>query len=213
MTVEKDAEKLLAHLDALGVTGAEQVNRGWGHTGAALVDAALQRQRNYEKVVRPAAEAVKDAWPDAKTTSGLRKRLQAYDLGDVIRYQSPSRVLQVEQMAAVLANHNVETMDDFRDMLSDQQRRSTLRKDLGDIKYVGPKTLDYLEVLAGLSSVAVDSRLMRVTKAAGIDRTDYDYLAAVIRAAAADRGWRPGDLDAALWQAGEGQEADDRNHR
>lgn len=205
MTVEKDAAQLLAHLDSIGVTGSERVSRGWGHMGAALVEAALQRQRNYKSVVLPAAQAVKEAWPDAETTSGLRKRMQDHDLGKVIKYRSPSRILQVGQMAAVLESHKVETIDDFREMLSDQQRGPVLRKDLDGVKYVGSKTLDYLEILVGISSVAVDSRLTRVTKAAGIERTDYDHLAAVIRAAAADRGWRPGDLDAALWPVGERQ--------
>lgn len=205
MTVEKDAAQLLAHLDSIGVTGSERVSRGWGHMGAALVEAALQRQRNYKSVVLPAAQAVKEAWPDAETTSGLRKRMQDHDLGKVIKYRSPSRILQVGQMAAVLESHKVETIDDFRQMLSDQQRGPVLRKDLDGVKYVGSKTLDYLEILVGISSVAVDSRLTRVTKAAGIERTEYDHLAAVIRVAAADRGWRPGDLDAALWRAGERQ--------
>jgi hypothetical protein len=108
-------------------------------------------------------------------------------------------------MATVLELHQVETIDDFRAALTDPERGMVLRKDLDRVKYVGSKTLDYLEILVGISAVAVDSRLTRVTKDAGIERTDYDHLAAVIRAAAADRGWRPGDLDAALWRAGERQ--------
>lgn len=202
MTVEKDAAQLLAHLDSIGVSGSEQVSRGWGHMGAALVEAALQRQRDYKSVVQPAARAVKEAWPDAETTSGLRKRLREHDLGEVIKYRSPSRTLQVGQMAAVLELHQVETIDDFRATLSDPQRGPVLRKDLDRVKYVGSKTLDYLEILVGISAVAIDRRLTRITRAAGIERTDYGHLAAVIRAAAADRGWRPGDLDAALWKAG-----------
>lgn len=202
MTVENDAALLLAHLDSIGVTGSEQVTRGWGHMGALLVEAALQRQRNYERVVLPAARAVKEAWPDADTTTGLRKRLKEHDLGEVIHYRSPSRTTQVVEMAAVLELHAVETVDEFRIALEDPERGAVLRKDLDRVKYVGAKTLDYLEILVGISSVAVDSRLQRVTRAAGIERTDYDHLAAVIRTAAADRGWRPGDLDAALWRAG-----------
>jgi hypothetical protein len=77
------------------VSGSEHVSRGWNHTGAALVKAALQRQRDYNRVVLPAARAVKEAWPDAETTSGLRNRLQEHDLGEVINYRSSSRTLQV----------------------------------------------------------------------------------------------------------------------
>jgi hypothetical protein len=187
MTVEHDAALLLAHLDSLEVTGSEQVTRGWGHMGAALVEAALQRQRHYERVVLPAARRVKAAWPDAETTSGLRKRLKEHDLAEVIKYDEPARTLQVDQTAAVLELHGVETVADFREALEDTERGPVLRRDLDRVRNVGPKTLDYLEIIVGISSVAVDSRLTRVTKAAGIERTDYDHLAAVIRAVAAER--------------------------
>jgi hypothetical protein len=123
----------------------------------------------------------------------------------VIKYDEQARPLQVDEMAAVLELHGVETVGDFGEALEDSDRGPVLRKDLDRVRNVGPKTLDYLEIIVGISSVAVDSRLARVTKGAGIERTDYDHLAAVIRAAAAERGWRPGDLDAALWRVGERQ--------
>ncbi|MCU1564226.1 MAG: hypothetical protein JWN05_2605 [Arthrobacter sp.] len=37
-------------------------------------------------------------------------------------------------------------------------------------------------------------------QAAGAEDLSYGHTAAVIRAAAAGRGWRAGDADAALWQ-------------
>lgn len=205
MTVENDAALLLRHLDCIGLTGSEQVTRGWAHMGALLVEAALQRQRIYKTVVLPRARAVKQSWPDAETTSGFLKRLEEHDLAEVINYNSPLRITQIAEMAAVLTHHGIEKVNEFRTALEDLKRGPELRKALKRVKYVGPKTLDYLEILVGISSVAVDSRLTRVTKAAGIERTDYDYLVAVIRAAAAKRSWRPGDLDAALWRAGERQ--------
>ncbi|MGF9663176.1 hypothetical protein AAIH25_15065 [Arthrobacter crystallopoietes] len=199
MTVENDAALLLAHLDSIGVDGSEQVARGWNHIGAVLVDAALQRQRNYARVVEPRVRLIKDTWPDADTTSGFLKRMDNEDLARTIKWNGPSRIRQIEQVADVLSKHDVETVGDFRAGLENGGLRTALKR----VKYVGPKTLDYLEILVGISSVAVDSRILKITRAAGMTSTSYDHIAEVIRAAADQRGWRHGDLDAALWRAGE----------
>lgn len=84
--------------------------------------AALQRQRHHERVVPPAAHRVKAVWPDAETTSGLRKRLKEHDLAEVIKYDEQARTLQVDEMAAVLELHGVETVGDFGEALEDRDR-------------------------------------------------------------------------------------------
>lgn len=200
MTVASDAALLLDHLDSIGVHGRDRVEKGWDHMGANLVDAALQRRQDYGKVVRKRARALKEAWPDAKTTSGFLDRLATDDLSAVINWTGADRLKQIADMAEVLKDQGVEEPGDLRAALEDPARRDELRAALDAVRYVGSKTLDYFDILAGLSSgIAVDSRLLAITKAAGIGRTDYDHVASVIRAAADARGWRHGDLDAAMW--------------
>ncbi|NKX55958.1 hypothetical protein [Arthrobacter mobilis] len=200
MTVASDAALLLAHLDSIGVHGRDRVEKGWDHMGANLVDAALQRRQDYGKVVRKRARVLKEAWPDAKTTSGFLDRLATDDLSAVISWSGPDRLKQIADMAEVLKDKRIEEPGDLRAALEDPDRKVELRGALQAIRYVGPKTLDYFDILAGLSTgVAVDRRLLRITDAAGIGRTGYDYVAEVIREAADVRGWRHGDLDAAMW--------------
>ncbi|MFD1211788.1 hypothetical protein ACFQ36_07015 [Arthrobacter sp. GCM10027362] len=200
MTVASDAALLLDHLDSIGVHGEVRVEKGWDHMGANLADAALQHRQDYEKVVRKRARALKEAWPDAKTTSGFLECLATDDLAAVIDWRGPDRLQQIKDMAAVLKDHQVEEAGDLREALEDPARRHGLRAALDAVRYVGPKTLDYFDILAGLSiGVAVDSRLLTITEAAGITSSGYDYVASAIRAAADTRGWRHGDLDAALW--------------
>ncbi len=94
-------------------------------------------------------------------------------------------------------------MVELRVTLGDHAKRAVLREALAVVRHVGPKTLDYMDILSGISTgVAVDVRIRRVVQAAGIEDLSYGHVAAVIRAAAAGRGWRAGDLDAALWQFG-----------
>ena len=97
----------------------------------------------------------------------------------------------------------IDTVLELRDTLGEPAKRAVLREALGRVRHVSPKTLDYIDILSGISTgVAVDVRIRRVVQAAGIEDLSYGHIAAVIRAAAAGRGWRAGDLDAALWQFG-----------
>jgi hypothetical protein len=69
------------------------------------------------------------------------------------------------------------------------------------VRHVTPKTLDYIEILSGISTgAAVDVRVPRLIQAAGVEDLSYRHTAAVVPAAAAGRAWRAGDADAALWQ-------------
>lgn len=62
------------------------------------------------------------------------------------------------------------------------------------------QTVDYLAILTGSTEhVAVDSQLRVFVRDAGVRASDYDEVRKVITDAAADRGWDPGALDAAIW--------------
>jgi hypothetical protein len=201
MTLDGDARKLLAFMDSHRIDGSIQVSRGWGHIGATVVDAALQRRQNYEKTVKPRVKALVAAWPDSETTTGFRRRLNTGQLREIIRWNSPSRLVQIEEMTRVFESQQIDTVHELRDKLTDDVQRDELRRVLGDVRHVGPKTLDYFDILSGIpAGVAIDVRIRRVIRAAGIDDVSYRHISAVIRAAALSRGWRPGDIDAALWK-------------
>lgn len=203
MTIEDDAKRLLDHLDAIGVDGGTRVVRGWNHIGAVIVDATLQRRQRYAVTVLPRVRDLINMWPDAETTDGFRRRIASGDLAKVIRWDGQQRLDQISQMADVLAQQAIETVADLASAFADSERRSTTRKSLRTVPQVGPKTLDYLDILCGSSdSVAVDVRVRAIVGAAGIADLSYNHLSAVIQTAASARGWRPGDLDAAIWNAG-----------
>lgn len=203
MTIEGDAEKLLEYMDLHGLDGSRQRVRGWDSIGAIVVDASLQRRQNYAATVRPRVVAVVEAWPDAATTTGFRRRLDTGKLSEVIRWPSAGRLTQIDHITNVLEREDIaiETVQQLRENLRDPSKRTSLRKALKAVRDVGPKTLDYFDILSGIpTGVAIDLRIRRRAKAAGIDNLSYDHLAAVIHTAAHRRGWRPGDLDAALWE-------------
>jgi len=204
MSIDSDADLLLAHLDSVGVDAATQVDRAGSHMGGLIVDAALQRRQRYKATVAPRVRALIAAWPDAATTSGFLARLAEGDLGSVIRWSGSERLQQIAAMAEVFKNQGIETVAELRDRLDgDPAGAQALRSALRTVRDVGPKTVDYVGILAGVTTrAAIDSRVRRVMKAAGVVNHDYDHVAAVINDAATKRGWRTGDLDAVIWEAG-----------
>lgn len=189
MTIDNDAANLLALMDSHGIDASTEVSRGWNQIGAIIVDAALQRRQNYNATVKPRVDALVTAWPDAVTTSGFRRRLDTGKLSEVISWPSPGRLDQIEDITCVLERQGVETVAELRATLYDQTKRALLRASLAVVRHVGPKTLDYIDILSGISTgVAVDVRIRRVVQTAGIEDLSYGHIAAVIRAAAAVRG-------------------------
>ena len=203
MTISGDTAKLLTFMDSHGIDASTEVSRGWASIGAIIVDASLQRRQNYRATVKPRVDALVAAWPDAKTTSGFRTRLATGTLSEIITWPSPGRLGQIDDLTCVFEDQGIETVEELRARLTDQARRPIFREALAAVRHMGPKTLDYIDILSGLSTgVAIDVRIRRVAGDAGIEDMSYANMSAVIRAAADSRGWRAGDLDAALWQFG-----------
>jgi hypothetical protein len=199
-----DAEKLLAYMDSKGIAGSTKITRGWSHMGAIVVDAVLQRRQKYKSTVLPRVQALIAAWPDAETTSGFRQHLDQGGLSGVIRWSGQERLTQIDEVVKVFESDRfqIDTVNDLRAQLSDAAQRQLLRSALREVDHVGPKTVDYFDILAGIDSgTAIDVRIRRHMRSAGISNLQYGHVQAVIRAAADIRQWRHGDVDAALWNA------------
>lgn len=150
MTMDNDAANLPEFTDSPGADAPTEVSRGWDHIGAIIVDATLQRRQNYNETVKPRVLALVEAWPDAATTSGFRRRLDTGTLSEVISWPSPGRLAQVEDITAVFEREGIETVMELRGMLSDPAKSSALREALALVRHVSPKTLDYIGTLSGI---------------------------------------------------------------
>ena len=155
MTTDNDAaNNLPAPVNADGTEAAADVSREWDHIGAIIVDATLQRRQNYHATVQPRVVALVEAWPDAATTSGFRRRLDTGELSDVISWPSPGRLAQIEDTTRVFEKQGIETVSELRDQLRDQAKRTVLREALAAVRHVSPRTLDYIDTLSGIPTGA-----------------------------------------------------------
>ena len=181
------------------------------------MDSALQRRNKYAATVAPRVARIIEAWTEADTTTGFRRLTGEgnvdFDwsldtglggLGKVINWSSPARLIQMAQTAAVFHDHGIETTEQLRQALEAEGTREPLRRELRRVPHIGPKTLDYFDILCGVTeAAAVDSRIRTAAVRAGIEKHGYEHLREVMHHAAKTRSWRLGDLDAVLWAAHE----------
>ena len=160
--------------------------------GALLTDAILQAGLNYDNVVLPRALRVRDTYPDAITTSGFLNTLDTRGYQEVLSWNDEEKPARLKRLATFLQDRNVETVKDLKEWLALPESRRELR----EIKGVGPKTADYLPILAGLPSVAVDRHIVRFCAKAGIEKKEVKK---AVKEAAAILRTDEGCLDYSIW--------------
>lgn len=198
--VAADARLVAALVSRTGLQPRDD-ERTWNHMGALIVDAALQPRTRYKTVVWPRARKIRDEWPDASTTAGFATRLASVDLPTYLAWRPTSpKITKIHDLTSAMTDLRIDTVGELASRLSaptgDREVRSALRR----VRHVGPKTLDYIAILAGSTDqVAVDQHIAAFVRAAGAQARSYDDVAAVVKAAATDMGCSPGALDAAIW--------------
>jgi len=166
------------------------------HIGATLTDAVLQAGINYEKVVRPRAEHVRDAYPEARTTSGFARVIQQFGVGRVLNWGSGPKPERLQDLVSLLLQHGIETEDQLRIWL---ENPASLQR-LCQIKGIKDKTAHYLQILVGVQTIAVDSHLFRFLTEAGVPTNTYDKAHHLIRETSTVLGVEPSILDHSIWR-------------
>ncbi|KAA8885645.1 hypothetical protein F3087_28860 [Nocardia colli] len=191
---------VLRHFAALGLE-CREVERRWDHIGGLIVDAALQPRTKYQKIVLPRVRRVIADWPDADALEGFIRRLDAHDLADFLSWKRTSRKLTViRDLTATLSALELHTVSELGAAYDGADRERDTRCALRQIRFVGPKTVDYIAILAGSSNhVAVDTHIIGFVRDAGVRAGDYQAVGGLIRQVADELGCSVGALDAAIW--------------
>jgi endonuclease III len=176
--------------------GAEQGWNGYGHMGATITDAILQAGVRWDSVVWPRVKRVRSDFPEAKTTSGFLDVAERVGLEEMIRWKHPEKIGRIMGVARFLVDEHVETEEDLKAWLSTPGNDERLRSQRG----IGPKTVDYFRLLAGISTAAIDRHLMRFLAMAGIEVDLYEEARDVVEEAAAILKVPAEILDHSIWR-------------
>jgi hypothetical protein len=169
--------------------------RPYQHMGATICDAILQAGLNYRSVVAPRVNRLMRLWPLATTTSAFLAKADRYGLNQVLNWQDPVKPARMNKLGCFMVSSGIETENCLRAYLADDQRAQALRTVPG----IGPKTFDYLKILAGMPALAVDRHMRAVLDRAGVGYTGYADAHKLMLAAAELLGMEPGVLDVRIW--------------
>lgn len=179
-------------VEGFELTASPAVN--YNHMGATLTEAILQAGIDYRNVVLPRVNKLRQRHPEASTTSAfleLLTRVGAYALLD-FGGEKPRRVLELTRF---FQQEQVETESDLRAWLANDGNRDRLQ----ELSGVGPKTVDYMQILVGVDNSAVDRHLTAFLELAGVRAVTYEQRKRIIEAAADAMGVDRAVLDHSIW--------------
>jgi hypothetical protein len=150
------------------------------HMGATVVDAILQAGLNYKTVVKPRVLRVLEKQPNERTSSTFLRIARSNFFPELIDWHHFVKINRIREILRFFSNRKLETEKEVASWLSVSGNSNLLQT----INGIGPKTVDYLANLVGLSHVAIDRHLHNFGRMAGVPRLDYQYLKTVMSYAA-----------------------------
>lgn len=197
MTFKVDGERLAsftASLEGLSINRV-MVRTSYGHIGATISDTILQAGLNYKTVVKPRVDQLAREFPEGKTTSGFINLIAFYGLSRLVRWDHPEKPRRIMDLTWFIANEGIETEGELSAWLRD----SANCRQLLNLNGVGPKTVDYLKMLVGISSIPVDRHIRSFVRLAGLRYTRYDDVQRVVEIAADVLAVNRSSFDKAIW--------------
>ncbi len=191
-----DAERLVQYVSSLdGFFGLVGPREGYQHMGGTITDTVLQAGLNYRTVVEPRVRRLIREHPEGKTTTGFQEMIAFHGLRSLLNWNDPEKPRRVMEMTWLFSNEGLETEVMVRNWLQQPGNTSLLL----DIKGVGAKTVDYLKMLVGMPTLAVDRHVRVLVSAAGLNYSRYEDIQRVVGLAADNLGIRKDCFDSAIW--------------
>ena len=197
METQQAAHVLLTYLaSAESFVFLDYYDGNYDHMGATISDAILQAGVKYDSVVRPRIDRIRARYPGAKTTSGFLTLLRKIGAKVVLDWSDDEKPNRVIGLAEFFRQQRIETEQDLRKWLTIEANRPLLLR----VRGVGPKTADYLKILVGSQTAAVDRHILAILMEAGISTTEYEEAREIVNAAADIRGMDRSCFDHSIWQ-------------
>ena len=192
-----DARTLADKVIAMGVLEATRPPRTQQvHIGALLSDAVLQPGLNYRTVVAPRVNRVVRLFPEAVCLLAFSGILLRHGPNYVLNWKHHEKPRRLTEIVRVLGEESIESAHDLASWLGSETNVAKLLH----IRGVGPKTVDYMAILAGADGVAIDRHIESFLEAAGIAPKDYADARRIVCLTADLLGVSRGTLDQALWE-------------
>ena len=195
MTILRGAEELAQFVRTLpGFVLHERIDGNFHHIGATVADALLQV--NYGETAQSLTNTLLTRYPDARTTSVILPLLNSIEATEFLSLPDAELADCFRRTLTLFASEGIESETELHAWLMAGVGLWKLRS----IKGVGPKTVDYLKVMAGVSCRVVGRHLLNFLGLAGIAPRDDDEARAILNAAANLLGIPPACFDYSIWR-------------
>jgi hypothetical protein len=196
-SVERAAAQKIADLFAKFVMhGVPQDRTSYGHMGATLTDTVLQAGLNYRSVVLPRVKYVLTQYPHATTTTRFWDLLCEVGPQAILRWSHPEKIDRLTRLIGLLREKGLETESDLASWL----RTLAASEQLLAVRGIGPKSVDYLKILVGIPTVAVDRHVKALFTNLDLAYVSYEHCRTVVCQAALILEVEPHVLDGIIWE-------------
>jgi hypothetical protein len=168
----------------------------YSHMGALLADVALQSSLNYASVVLPRVQRIGEVYGDRPRTSQMLDAVQEVGADRVLGWRHPDKPRRFMELLYACREVQVETVEELGDALSS----GCVLSQFARIRGIGPKSLDYLQLLAGVATVAIDRHMSWFLDAAGVRRRAYEDRRDLMVQACESLGVDVAQTEHALWR-------------
>jgi endonuclease III len=163
--------------------------------GATISDTVLQAGLNYRNVVEPRVRKLIAEFPNARTTSDFQELLAFHGLKTLLRWNDSEKPRRIMEMTWFLSTEGLQTESMVCQWLQKPGNANLLLQ----LKGIGPKTVDYLKMLVGIPSIAVDRHIKNLVNNIGLQYKQYEDVQKVVGLAADYLGVDQNSFDWAIW--------------
>lgn len=197
MDTHVKARTLADYVQSLdGFVLVNYIDGNYGHMGATIADAVLQAGTKYDTVVRPRIRRIREVYPEATTTSAFWQLLQEKGPKTVLSWRDDEKPNRVAGLTKFFLSEGIETEKQLSEWMASESNRSRLLR----IRGVGAKTADYIKILVGSQTAAVDRHVYTLLGEAGIQTSSYEEAREITNLAADLLGVERAFFDHSIWQ-------------
>lgn len=147
------------------------VGMKYNHMGALITDSILQAGLNYYSVVFPRVEKILNVYPNELKTSDFKEILKNIDIYELLEWNSKVKIDRIINLTDFFVDESIMTVLELKNWIQDEKNK----KKLTNINGIGPKTIDYISILAGVNNIAIDRHLISFLKYNGLNTLNYDH--------------------------------------
>lgn len=196
MNFTADAMKLANYILSLnGFFDLLESRMGYQHMGATISDSVLQAGLNYRHVVEPRVKRLILEHPEARTTSDFQELIAFHGIKTLLQWNDPEKPRRIMELTWFLSSEGLQTESMICQWLQKPGNANLLLQ----LRGVGPKTLDYLKMLVGIPTIAVDRHIKNLVTAIGLEYKQYEDVNKVVSLAADQLGINRNSFDWAIW--------------